>query len=97
MVKKTLQTVSASQACRQRMVDAKNQLPATVGQQEVIEFITEQAPHLNKLSNISRWKNAWTARVADPEITELVEKAALHFKKSRRASVQNRQKIVVPA
>ncbi|GAB3885947.1 hypothetical protein [Spirosoma agri] len=95
MVRKTVQAVSAAQACRQRMLDARKELPIAVGQQDVIEFVAKEAPHLNKLTFASRWHNAWQARVADPELTELVERAAIHFKaKHKEISTRlKRQKV----
>ncbi|MCK8492930.1 hypothetical protein M0L20_13765 [Spirosoma sp. RP8] len=79
MVKRRVRAVSASQACRQRMLDAKKRLPESVGQQAVMEYVAEKAPELDKLTNATRWHNAWLGRVADPEFTDLVEKAASHF------------------
>lgn len=59
---------------------ARESLPQSVGQQDVIVFVCETNPELNRLTYATRWRNAWVGRVADPEFTMAVEKAAEHFK-----------------
>lgn len=79
MAKKTLQTVTATQEWRQRMASTRRSLPDAIGQQDVIIWVVTEKPDLDRLTNATRWRNAWLGRVADPEITQLVEKAAVHF------------------
>lgn len=79
MVRKALQTVTAVQEWRQRMATARKNLPDAIGQQDVINWVVTENPDLDRLTNATRWRNAWLGRVADPEITQLVERAAIHF------------------
>jgi hypothetical protein len=98
MVRNRLQTVSAAQDWRDRMKVARGRLPEATGQQTVIEYVVGEAPHLDRLTLASRWRNAWLGRVADPEITQLVEKAADHFEVKEQTTRQRlkRQKLVIP-
>ena len=95
MDRKPVQAASASQEFRQRMKDARADLPESVGQSDVIKFIIDLAPHLDSLTNLPRWHNAWNKRVADPELTDLVEKAVIHFKaiKNKSANRLSGQKL----
>ena len=61
------------------MMAARKNLPEAIGQQDVINWIAIENPGLDRLTNATRWRNAWLGRVADPEITQLVEKAATYF------------------
>jgi hypothetical protein len=98
MVRNKLQTVSAAQDWRDRMRAARERLPEGVGQQPVMEYVVGEAPHLDRLTLASRWRNAWLSRVADPEITQLVEKAADHFEDKEQTARKRlrRQKLVRP-
>jgi len=95
MGRKTIQTVTASQEWRERMVAARKAIPEGVGQQDVLVWVATQNPELDKLTNATRWRNAWLSRVADPEITVLVEQAAAHFNEKNQASRKrlSRQKL----
>ena len=68
------------------MLAARQELPDGIGQQDVINWISTENPELDRLTNATRWRNAWLGRVADPEITQLVEKAAIHFKAKDKAT-----------
>ncbi|MBO0953036.1 hypothetical protein [Fibrella forsythiae] len=70
-----MQKVSATQAFKQRMSKAKAKLPEGVGQLAVIRQVVQLKPELDRLTNLVRWKNAYSLHVADPELTELVEAA----------------------
>lgn len=59
---------------------ARSDLPDGIGQQDVLERVVDLNPSLDKLTNSNRWRNAWLGKVADPEITVVVERAATHFK-----------------
>lgn len=62
------------------MVEARAKLKdLQIGQQDVLVFVAEANPALDRLTFITRWKNAWVGKNSDPEFTELVEKAAAHF------------------
>lgn len=95
MAKKKLQTDTATADWRERMRTARKSLPDGVGQQDVIEWVTMKYPALDRLTVASRWRNAWLARVADPEITQAVEKAAAHFIDEKEATTKRlkRQKL----
>lgn len=84
MGRKLTQTITSSQEWRERMRTARNEIPKGVGQQDVLIWITAQKPELDRLTNATRWHNAWVCRVGDPEITTLVEQAAAHFKTTRK-------------
>ncbi|RYF73778.1 MAG: hypothetical protein EOO39_09825 [Cytophagaceae bacterium] len=75
MVKMTRQKVSAAAAWKKRMERAKAQIPEGVGQLGVIRKVVEISPEMDRLTNLVRWKNAYSQHVADPELTELVEAA----------------------
>jgi hypothetical protein len=96
MVRKKTQAVSAAQDWRDRMAAARKKIPEKIGQQDVVAWVVEQQPDLNKLTNATRWRNAWLSRVADPEITQLVELAADHFSvaDSKTSKLLKRQKLV---
>lgn len=79
MAIKTSPQQSAAQEWRERMSAARADLPEGIGQQPVLEWVVKQCPEIDTLLNISRWRNAWHSRVADPELTKLVEAAAVHF------------------
>ncbi|GAB3892267.1 hypothetical protein GCM10028803_04910 [Larkinella knui] len=68
-----MQKVTASQDWKNRMNAAKKKLPEGIGQQDVIKELTVLAPHLDTLTNATRWRNAWFMKSADPEFTKLVE------------------------
>lgn len=74
------QRVSAAQDWKGRMAKAKADRPQSVGRQLIIEKVVEYNPELNRLTYSTRWHNAWNLRVADPELTMLVERAVAHFK-----------------
>lgn len=80
MAKRPMQPVSGSQHWRRRMIEARKLLKELrVGQQDVLIWITQQRPAINQLTFYTRWKNAWSAKNADPEFTDLVEQATKHF------------------
>ena len=79
MVMKVSQKVTAAQEWKQRMRTARHSLPDVVGQQMVLKRVVETNPELDTLTNMTRWKNAWGTKVADPNITKAVEAAAQHF------------------
>lgn len=95
MGRKTIQTVTASQEWRERMRSARKEIPEGVGQQDVLVWVATQNPELDRLTNATRWRNAWLNRVADPEFTVLVEQAATHFKEKKETSRKrlSRQKL----
>ncbi|MBO0952833.1 hypothetical protein [Fibrella forsythiae] len=70
-----MQKITATKACKQRMQQAKAKLPEGVGQLAVIRQVVQLKPELDRLTNLVRWKNAYSLHVADPELTELVEAA----------------------
>lgn len=74
------QRVSAVQDWKSRMATAKGDRPPSIGKQLIIEKVVEYNPELDRLTNSTRWHNAWNLRVADPELTLLVERAVAHFK-----------------
>ena len=61
MVRKALQTVTAVQEWRERMMSARKNLPEAIGQQDVINWIATENPELDRLTNATRWRNAWLA------------------------------------
>lgn len=67
--------ISATEVCKQRMATAKARLPKGVGQLAVIRQVVQIKPELDRLTNLVRWKNAYSLHVADPELTDLVEAA----------------------
>ncbi|MBO0953257.1 hypothetical protein [Fibrella forsythiae] len=75
----TYQKVTASQNWRERMREARASLPEGVGQQDVLVFITAVNSEIDRLIYATRWRNAWSSKVSDPEFTQLVEQAAEHF------------------
>lgn len=79
-VRNKAQAVSAAEEWRAKMSTARKALPTGIGQQDVIQYVTEKYPALDSLLFATRWRNAWLGRVADPEITGAVEAAAIHFK-----------------
>ncbi len=89
------QKASAAEEWRARMRIARDKLPEGIGQQKVIEAVVVKAPHLDSLSNSTRWREAWLCRVADPEITLLVEQVVglLKDKKKVIRKRLSRQKI----
>jgi hypothetical protein len=95
MGRKTVQAVTAAQEWRERMRKARNEIPAGIGQQDVLIWIVAQQPELDRLTNANRWHNAWLGRVADPEITVLVEQAATHYQTKQKETRQrlSRQKL----
>ncbi|WP_152126104.1 hypothetical protein [Rudanella paleaurantiibacter] len=93
MAKKRVQAATASGEWRNKMKAARNALPAGIGQQDVLVYISQFFPDLDRLTYATRWRNAWLGRVADPELTTAVEKAAEHYiqlkaKASKRLSRQ---------
>lgn len=54
MPRKTSDTISASQDWRNRMAKARSDLPKGIGQKTVIEYVVEQEPKLDKLTNFFR-------------------------------------------
>ena len=80
MAAKKQQSITATQEWRARMKAARSELPIGIGQQDVLLWITQENPGLDKLTNATRWRNAWLQRVADPEFTVLVEKSVPYFK-----------------
>ncbi|MGM9510154.1 hypothetical protein ACS5NO_20635 [Larkinella sp. GY13] len=74
------QKATAAEEWRNRMRNARSNLPKGIGQQKVIDAVIVIAPHLDSLSNSTRWREAWLCRVADPEITLLVEEVAVSLK-----------------
>ena len=62
------------------MQAAKDALPDGTGQQAVILKVIEYDPSVDSLANSNRWRNAWFGKVSDPDLTELVERAAQFFK-----------------
>lgn len=98
MVKRASQKVTAAQEWKERMVAARHILPDGIGQQDVLEKVVELNPSLDKLTNSTRWRNAWLVKVADPEITVAVETAAASFvevviTKKKRLSRQKIKKV----
>ncbi|GAB3767660.1 hypothetical protein GCM10028818_00870 [Spirosoma horti] len=91
MVRKALQSVSAAQEWREKMLVARQSLPDGIGQQDVINWVVLQNPELDRLTYATRWKNAWLGRVADPEFTRLVEESVKFFQK-QKANQTNRLK-----
>ena len=72
-----VQTVSATQEWRSRMLAAKGSLPPKTGMKTVLIEVVKLIPtEVNTLLSITRWQNAWKGRVADPEFTQAVENAA---------------------
>ncbi|QHV97866.1 hypothetical protein [Spirosoma endbachense] len=96
MERKRRQAVSASQSWKERMQKAKDDRPAGIGQQAIIVKVVEINPSLDRLTLANRWRNAWLVKSADPEITEAVEAAVLHFKSKAQTIRQRlaRQKLV---
>jgi hypothetical protein len=93
---KKSQKLTAVQDWKNRMSTARSDLPEGIGQQDVLNWITSENPELDRLTNATRWRNAWLKRVADPEITLLVEKASIHFKEKSRIKKErlSRQKLI---
>ena len=76
-----MQAVTGAQSWRQRMIEARKLLKELdIGQQAVLMWITQRCPAIDRLTLYTRWKNAWSAKNADPEFTDLVEKAANYFR-----------------
>lgn len=95
MSRQRINKVSAATDCKNRVRAAREALPEGVGELSIIDYVTQQAPELDKLTNLGRWKNAWSGRVADPELTRLIEQASTYFQEQqlRATSRIKRQKI----
>ena len=89
------QRVTATQDWKNRMAVAKRDRPSGIGKQLIIEFVVAMAPQLDSLLLATRWHNAWNLHTADPEITELVERAVQHFKTKKQVTSNrlSRQKL----
>jgi hypothetical protein len=98
MAKKRVQVATAAIDWKGRMKEARKNLPDSIGQQDVIVYVTTHYPDLNKLTLASRWRNAWLGRAADPEITKAVEQAAVYFQTVHTETAERlkRQKLAKP-
>jgi hypothetical protein len=87
--------MTASMDWKARMAKAKEDRPDQVGKQLIIEKVVEYDPEIDRLTNATRWHNAWNLRVADPEITLLVERAVAYYKAKEKGSSNrlNRHKL----
>ena len=72
-MKHNKRAIEAVRTYKERVLEAKSKLPDGVGQQDVILAIIRIAPELDSLAFSTRWRNAWYAKVSDPQITELLE------------------------